>query len=54
MSVITYGDYSKFNGPVGKKGGNTVRLANYVQEDNMERALLMRGCPWKVTAAEVQ
>ena len=55
MSVITYGDYSRFNGPVGgKAGGSTTKLANFVDHDNMDRALIMRGCPWKITAEEVE
>lgn len=54
LSVITYGDYSRFNGPAGgKPGGSTVKLANFVDADNAERAVIMRGCPWKITAEEV-
>lgn len=54
MSVITYGDYSRFNGPAGGKAGNTVKLSNFAKQENVERALLMRGCPWKITAEEIE
>lgn len=59
MSVITYGDYSKFNGPVnaggnfGGKPGSTVKLSKFVGKDNQDRSIVMRGCPWKITTEEV-
>ena len=43
LSLITYGDYSKFNGPVnggggggnyGGQAGSTVKLSKYVGKDN--------------------
>lgn len=32
LSVISYLDYSKFNGP--SSGGNTIKLAKFVGEEN--------------------
>jgi len=38
LSLVTYGDYSKFNGPshggYGGTAGSTVKLSKYVNEDN--------------------
>jgi hypothetical protein len=34
-------------------GGSTTKLANFVDTDNMDRALILRGCPWKITPEEV-
>jgi len=58
LSVITYGDYKRFNKPQdggGRNGGGgyggskPVKLSNYVNDDNKERALVMRGLPYRVT-----
>lgn len=63
--MITYGDYSKFNGPAngggagggggnyGGQPGSNVKLSKYCGQDNQERAILMRGCPWKITPEQV-
>jgi len=54
LSVITYGDYMKFNGPSGGSGNGTfVRLSKFVSNDNKERCVVMRGLPYKVTAEEI-
>jgi len=57
LSPISYGDYSRFNGPpAGNYGGNPgsyVKLSKYVGPDNQERCLLMRGCPYKIEAKEI-
>jgi len=51
LSVISYGDYKRFNKPAG--GGNfgskTVKLAHYVNDDNKDRSLVMRGLPYRAT-----
>lgn len=57
LSLIGYGDYSRFNGPAaggyGGHQGSVVKLSKYVGEDNKDRAIVMRGCPWKITAEEI-
>jgi len=58
LSLISYGDYSRFNGgpPAGTFGGNPgsyVKLSNYVGPENKDRALVMRGLPYKVEAEEI-
>ena len=58
LSVIKYGDYSKFNsspqGDNNKNGSSAKDIVNLVVDyDNMERALVMRGCPWKITPEEI-
>jgi len=61
LSLITYGDYSKFNGPAagaaggkyGGQAGSTVKLSKFVGNDNEDRGIVMRGCPWKITPEEV-
>ena len=30
-----------------------MKLAHFANDDNAERSLIMRGCPWKITAQEV-
>lgn len=30
-----------------------MKLPKYIGEDNRDRCLLMRGCPWKITAEEI-
>ena len=30
-----------------------MKLSKYIGEDNRARCLVMRGCPWKVTAEEI-
>ena len=61
LSVISYGDYLNFNGPTGGHGGGggygggkTTRLSNYVSSDNEQRALVMRGLPYRIEIAEIQ
>jgi RNA recognition motif-containing protein len=57
LSVISYGDYKKFNKPNdfgGKPNSKPVKLANYVNEGNQSRALVMRGLPYKANAEIVQ
>jgi RNA recognition motif-containing protein len=51
LSVISYGDYLRFNGPVG--GGNYVRLSKYVSNDNKEKCVVMRGLPYRITVEEI-
>lgn len=57
MTVISYGDYTRFNGPppstYGGQPGSYVKLDKYVGPDNQERCLLMRGCPYKITPEEI-
>jgi RNA recognition motif-containing protein len=55
LSLISYGDYLRFNGPVtsGSGSGTDVRLSQYVGEDNKDRCLVCRGLPYKITADEV-
>lgn len=55
LSVISYGDYLKFNGPSGSgfNSGQTIKLSMYVGPDNQERALVMRGLPYKIQIPEV-
>ena len=57
LSAISYGDYSKFNGPpagsYGGAPGSYVKLSKYVGPDNKDRALVMRGLPYKVEAEEI-
>jgi RNA recognition motif-containing protein len=58
LSVISYGDYLNFNGPTGGSGGGygggkTTRLSNYVSSDNEQRALVMRGLPYRIETPEI-
>lgn len=57
LSQITYGDYSRFNGPpagnYGGQPGSYVKLSKHVGPDNQEKCLLMRGCPYKVEAKDI-
>ena len=58
LSVISYGDYKRFNKP-NDFGGNRpntkpVKLSNYVDQDNQARALVMRGLPYRATSQIVQ
>jgi len=57
LSVITYEDYSRFNGPptgnYGGQPGSYVKLSKYVNPENQEKCLLMRGCPYKIEAKDV-
>jgi len=56
LNVISYGDYKRFNKPIG--GGNfgakAVKLSNHVNGDNQERALVMRGLPYRAAVDTVQ
>jgi hypothetical protein len=59
--LITYSDYSVFNGPDFMAGAtpqqkfesSNDRLSNHVGPENQDRALLLRGCPWRVTKEEI-
>ena len=51
LSVISYQDYSKFNGP--SSGGNTVKLAKFVGAENQDRSLVMRGLPYRVNSEDI-
>lgn len=59
LSLISYGDYTRFNGgpaPSGSYGGapgSYVKLSNYVGHDNKDRALVMRGLPYKIEADDI-
>lgn len=57
LSIITYEDYSRFNGPptgnYGGQPGSYVKLSKYVNPENQERCILMRGCPYKIEAKDV-
>lgn len=57
LSLISYGDYSRFNGPpAGSYGGNPgsyVKLSKYVGPDNKDRALVLRGLPYKVESEDI-
>lgn len=55
LSVISYGDYKRFNKPAGGNfGSKTVKLANYVNDDNKDNSLVMRGLPYRATTEIVQ
>jgi RNA recognition motif-containing protein len=51
LSLITYGDYSRFNGPASE--GSDVKLSRFVGHDNKERCLVCRGLPYRVTVQEI-
>jgi RNA recognition motif-containing protein len=51
LSLITYGDYSRFNGPSSE--GSDVKLSKYVGQDNKDRCLVCRGLPYRIQAQEV-
>lgn len=55
ISMISYGDYLRFNGPVGGgfNSGNTVKLSKFVGPDNQERSLIMRGLPYKIQTVDI-
>jgi len=57
LSLISYGDYTRFNGPpAGTYGGNPgsyIKLSKYVSADNKDRALVMRGLPYKVEPEDI-
>lgn len=53
LSVISYADYRNFNGP-SYGSGNVVRLSKYVNSDNQDRSLVMRGLPYRVTDDQIQ
>lgn len=59
LSLISYGDYTRFNGgpaPSGSYGGapgSYVKLSNYVGQDNKDRALVMRGLPYKIECEDI-
>jgi RNA recognition motif-containing protein len=57
LSLISYGDYSRFNGPpsgtFGGPKGSYVKLSKYVGPDNKDRALVMRGLPYRIEASEI-
>lgn len=57
LTQISYGDYSRFNGPpAGNYGGNPgsyVKLSKYVSPENQEKCILMRGCPYRIEAKEI-
>lgn len=62
LSLITYGDYSVFNGVDYMAGatrqeikqGSQNSLSSYLNAENIDKALIMRGCPWRITIEEVQ
>ena len=58
LSVISYGDYLGFNGPIsGGYGGQgnqkSTRLSNFVNDDNQTLGLVMRGLPYRVEVSEI-
>ena len=57
LSLISYGDYSRLNGPpAGTFGGNPgsyVKLSKFVNQDNKDRGLVMRGLPYKVEPEDI-
>jgi RNA recognition motif-containing protein len=55
LSLISYGDYTRFNGPPSKGGnqGSYVKLSKFVTADNKDRALVMRGLPYKVEPEDI-
>jgi RNA recognition motif-containing protein len=59
LTVISYGEYREFNsekytGSKGTKfGGETVKLSQCVNDDNEDRALVLRGCPYESTKDEI-
>ena len=58
LSVISYGDYLAFNGPVsgsygGHGGAKSTRLSQFVSEDNQDKGLVMRGLPYRVEVSEI-
>lgn len=53
-TVITYGDYLYFNGPPDDyDDGMTCKLTKYVGPMNQDRALVMRGLPYRIHEADV-
>lgn len=55
LEVISYGSYMSFNSNhTGGAAGSTCRPKDFVNEDNAGRAILMRGCPWKITVEQVE
>ena len=48
---VTYGEYQEFQGAFRS---NDVKLSKYITSSNKQRALLMRGLPFKVTRDEIQ
>lgn len=57
LTQITYGDYSRFNGPpagnYGGQPGSYVKLSKYVNPENQDKCILMRGCPYKIEPKDV-
>ena len=57
ISVISYGDYLGFNDRAGKSGhgggSSNNELSQYLNEDNTERAIVMRGLPYKINPSEI-
>lgn len=56
LSVISYGDYKRFNKPIGggDRSSKAVKLSNHVNDDNQSRSLVMRGLPYRSTPELVQ
>ena len=53
LSVITYGNYLRFNNGSIMSGRKFGRLEDNVSEDNKEKCLVMRGLPFRITVEEI-
>ena len=57
LYLMTYADYRQFNAP--KYGGmqsgpNSVNLSSFVNNDNKDRSLVMRGLPYRIDFNGIQ
>lgn len=57
ISIISYGDYLAFNDRAGKSGNtggsSSNELSQYLNDDNTDKAIVMRGLPYKIQTSEV-
>lgn len=61
LSVISYEDYLNFNNHSSRGGSKTnytqgsyVKISQCVNNDNVERALILRGLPYRISVEQVQ
>ena len=53
MYLISFADYLEFQRSQTKEVGNAVRLSEHVTANNVKRALLMRGLPFRVQHEQI-